>query len=232
MQLNDFHYSMSLMETLYGITMQEDAFEEVALVAWGLIGNKRTRLYKHTVCMDLCSDNSVQLPCNVDVIEAVTTNWEDWDYSTNDTPNGNINSAYIENYIEHRKSFKDPMYISGKFIKYEQVGDKLYFDKPYGKVTILYKGEILDDSGLPQVTDKEATAIATYCAYISKFKEGLMTNNPNIIQLANTLKQQWNTQVDQARTDYYMSQNEWDEILDAKTSWNRKQHNRSYKMYR
>lgn len=232
MQLNDFHYAMSLMETLYGITMQEDAFEEVALVAWGLIGNKRVRLYRYTVCVDSCNDDGIQLPCNADIIEAVTTNWEDWNYSTNDTPNGDINSAYTEAYIEHRKFFKSPLYASGKFIKYERVGDRLYFDKPYGKVTILYKGEILDDDGLPQITDKEATAIATYCAYVNKFKEGLMTNNQNIIQLAELLKQKWNLFVDQARSDYYMSQNEWDEVLDAKTSWNRKQHNRSYKMYR
>jgi hypothetical protein len=28
-----------------------------------------------------------------------------------------------------------------------------------------------------------------------------------------------------------MSQNEWDEVLDAKTSWNRKQYNKSLKIY-
>jgi len=39
----------------------------------------------------------------------------------------------------------------------------------------------MDDDGLPELTDKEATAIATYIAYITKFKEGLITNNPNII---------------------------------------------------
>ena len=108
----------------------------------------------------------------------------------------------------------------------------LYFDRPYGKVNILYKGLILDEDGLPQITDKEATALATYCAYVSKFKEGLMTNNPNIIQLANSLKQQWNIQCDQARVGVYMSQNEWDKVLDAKTSWNRKIHGKSLKVYR
>jgi hypothetical protein len=55
--------------------------------------------------------------------------------------------------------------MSGKYVKYEQVGDKLYFDKPYGLIGILYKGEVLDDDGLPDVNDKEALAIATYVAY-------------------------------------------------------------------
>lgn len=228
--MNDFHYALSLANTLYGIDMDEDTFEEIALVGWNLIGNKRVKLYRYTTCIDDCKVG-VQLPCNVDQLEAVTTDFEEWDYSTNDTPNGNINSAIIESYIEGRKAFRDPLYASGKFIKYERVGDMLYFDRPHGKVHILYKGFVVDENGLPEITDKEATALATYCAYIVKFKEGLMTNNANIIQLANTLKQQWNVQCDQARISY-INQNQFDQILDAKTSWNRKIHGKSLKVYR
>lgn len=231
MNYNDFHYAMSLMETLYGITMSEDQFEEIALTGWNLIGNKRTRLYRYHTVVDSCSEG-VQLPCNVYEIEAVTTCFEEWDYSTNDTPNGDFASAVIEHYIEARKAFRDPMYLPGKYIRYERVGDMLYFDRPHGHINILYKGLILDDDGLPQITDEEALALATYCAYVSKFKEGLMTNNANIIQLANTLKQKWDVQCDQARISGYMSQNQWDQVLDAKTSWNRKMHGKSLKVYR
>ena len=209
--------------------MSEEDYEETALVGWNLIGNKRTKLYRYSTCITDCSE-SVQLPCNVDQLEAVTTDFEEWDYSTNDTPNGDINSAFVESYIEHRKAFKDPLYISGKLIPYERVGDTLYFDKPYGKINILYKGLVLDDDGLPEITDKEATALATYCAYVIKFKEGIMTNNANIIQMANMLKQQWNIQCDQARADHYMSQNEWNQVLDCKTSWNRKSFGKSLKL--
>lgn len=223
---------MSLCQTLYGIEFSEDDYEEVALVAWNLIGNKRVRTYKYSVCMNDCDDNSIELPCNCDLLESVTTDWEDWNNVTNDTPNGDLNSALVEQYIESRKKFNDQLYQGGKHLKYERVGNILYFDKPYRKINILYRGIILDSNGLPEVTDKEALAIATYCAYVSKYKEGLMTNNSNIIQLANTLKQQWNVQCDQARTDQYLSQNEWDEILEAKTSWNRKIYSKSWKPYR
>lgn len=222
---------MSLMETLYGITMQEDQWEETAIVAWNLIGNKRTKLYRYSTCVSNCEEG-VQLPCNVDILEAVTTNFEEWDYSTNDTPNGNINSAYVESYIEHRKAFRNPLYLPGKLIHYERVGDMLYFDRSHGKINILYRGLVLDDDGLPQITDEEALAIATYCAYISKFKEGLQTNNPHLMEVSNVLKQQWNVQCDQARAGYYLSQNELDEILDAKTSWNRKSFGKSLKLYK
>ena len=99
--------------------------------------------------------------------------FEEWNYSTNNLPNGDINSSFIENYIEHRKAFQYPLYISGKLIPYERVGNTLFFDKPYGKINILYKGIIADENGLPEITDKEATALATYCAYICKYKEGI-----------------------------------------------------------
>jgi len=51
-------------------------------------------------------------------------------------------------------------------IQYEQVNDKLYFTHNYGYVNILYKGILADEDGLPQLTDKEANAIATYLAYV------------------------------------------------------------------
>lgn len=232
MTTNNFHYAMSLCQTIYGVDLQEDQFEEIALVAWGMIGNKRTRTYRYSVCMNACGDNTISLPCNCDLLEAVTTGWEDWGNVTNDTPNGDLNSGFVEQYIEHRKSFQDPLYQSGKFIKYERVGDTLYLDRPYRRVNILYRGIILDDEGLPELTDKEALAIATYCAYVDKYKEGLKTNNANIIQLANSLKKDWLIQCDQARTPEYLNQNEMDEILETKTSWNRKVHSKSYKYVR
>lgn len=229
--MNNFKYALTLLDMLYGITMQEDQFEEVAGIGWNLIGNKRVRLYRYKTSTNDCNEG-VELPCNCDQIEAVTTNFEEWAYTTNDRPNGDLNSAFTETYIEHRKFFKHPLYASGKFIKYERVGNTLYFDHPHGEINILYKGVILDDDGLPEITDKEATALATYCAYVTKYKEGIKTNNSNIISLAENLKKKWNTQCNQARADRYLSQNEWDQILDARTNWARKQFNRSFKLYK
>lgn len=229
--MENFHYAMSLLETLFGVSIQEDKFEEIAIISWNLIGNKRTRIYRYQTQVDDLKQG-VELPCNVNTIEAVTTDWEDWDFSTNDTPNGNLYSAFVESYIEHRKAFRDPLYASGKFINYERVGDTLYFDRPYGKVNILYRGLVLDDDGLPEITEKEALAIATYCAYIIKFREGMMTNNGGLIQMAEVLRQQWLIRADQARNDHYMSQNEWDQVLEAKSSWNKKQFGKSLKLYK
>lgn len=231
MTTNDFHYSLSLLNTLYGINLQEDEFEEIGLVAYGLIGNKRVRVYKYCTSIDDCaSDYSIELPCNCDLLEAVTTNFEDWQHTSNITPNGEFGSFEVEQYIENRKHFNDPLYPKGKYLRYERCGNTLIFDKPYKHINILYRGIELDDDGLPKLNDKEALAIATYCAYVSKFKEGILTNNPNIINLANQLKSQWLIQCDQARTPEHLTQNDIDEILDAKTNWDRKCYDKSFKI--
>lgn len=226
--MNDFNYIYILANQLYGLELEPINFEEVALIGWNLIGNKTVRLYRYYDKVD-CTDFSIKLPCNCDIIEAVTYNHEDWNYSTNKTVNGDYNSQFTEQYIESRKLYSDPLYISGKYAKYERVGDRLYFDKDYGQVAILYKGVILDDDGLPQVNDKEALAIATYLAYVTKQKQGWITNNQNLLQEAQYMQQQWLKYCDSARVPSHLSQNDMDEILQAKSSWNRKIYNKSYK---
>lgn len=229
--MNDFYnfkYALTLANQLYDVDINEDTFEELGLIAWNFIGNKRCRLYRYSTRID-CATLSIQLPCNADIIEAVTYSFEDWRYTTNTTPNGDLNSAFIESYIESRKLFTDPLYIHGKYAHYERSGDTLYFDKDYGLINILYKGIIVDDEGLPEINDKEAMAIATYCAYTLKYKEGLRTNNGNTLQVAALLKNEWNKFVDAARVPAYINQNDMDEILDIGTRYDRKIFNKSYK---
>ena len=226
--MNDFNYIYTVANSLYGLELEPEQFEELGLTAWNLIGNKTVRLYNYSA--DISCDNlSVQLPCNCDIIEAVTYNHEDWNYSTNKTVNGDYNSQFTEQYVEARKLYQSPLYISGKYAKYERVGDTLYFDKDYGKVNILYKGVILDEDGLPKVNEKEALAIATYIAFATKQKQGWITNNQNIIQLAQYLYQQWLKYCDSARVPLSIDQNTMNQVLDAKSSWNRKVYNKAYK---
>lgn len=233
--MNNFHYVAVLLDMLYGIEMEEEDLEEIGLVAWNLIGNKNTRLYRCRLKINP-RDLSVTLPCNAiagsgvngGVIEAVTASYEDWERVTNKTFGGDINSNIIENTIEAQKYYPSPYYIPGKLLKYEQVGDKLYFAHNYGTINILYKGILADEEGLPQLTDKEATAIATYLAYINKFKEGLVTNNQAIIQLSEILKAKWLQQCDQARVTY-LNQNDMNNIIEIRGSWDRAAYSKSFK---
>ena len=228
--MNNFHTVGFQAHLLYGVELQEEDIEEIGLLAWQRIGNKRVRTYRYCTSVDCDGDGSIELPCNADIIEAVTYGFEDWNYTDNIKPNGDVNSAFTEGYIESRKAFNNPLYISGKLVKYERVGDKLYIISGYnGKIIILYRGIILDDDGLPELTDKEVDAIAAYCAYTAKFKQYLQTNNKDILQAAQFLQNEWNRLCDAARVSEYISQNEMNDILDAKTSWNRKVYGKTYK---
>lgn len=240
--MNDFHYVSVLLDMLYGIELDEEDVEELGLIAWNLIGNKNTRLYKCRLKINP-SDLSVTLPCNAlsgnngnsgingGIVEAVTSDYEDWNRVTNYSFNGDHNTSFIEQSIEAQKYFNDNLYISGKLLKYDQVENKLYFTHNYGHVNILYKGILADENGLPEISDKEATAIATYIAYTQKYKDGLVNNNANTINLATTLYNMWLKQCDQARVTY-LNQNDMNQILDAKSSWDRHRYNYTTKPIR
>lgn len=224
----NFYSAYAQANLLYGLELTPEEFEEIGLIAWNKIGNRQTKLYRYRCKID-CEALTVELPCNCDFVEAVTYDFEDWKYTTNDTVNGDYQSQFIENYIEGRKLYSNPFYISGKLAKYEQVNDTLYFDKDYGSVNILYKGILLDDDGLPYINEKEKDAIACYCAYTKRFKEGWQTHSQNMLQEAQLLEQRWYRLCDAARVPQYINQNEMNEILDAKTSWNRKIFNKTWK---
>lgn len=226
MNKNNFHYIAVLLDQLYGIEMEDEDLEELGLIAWGLIGNKNTRLYRYVAYPD--SENSIKLPCNATSVEAVTTSYEDWNRVTNYSELGDFRTAFVESYIEAEKAYTNPYYISGKLVPYTQNNDTLYFTHNYGPLNILYKGIIADEDGLPELSNKEATAIATYLAYIKKYKEGLITNNANIINLATSLEAKWLKQCDQARVSE-LSQNDMDQILDVKGNWDRKSYGFGYK---
>lgn len=231
--MNNFHYVSVLLDQLYGIQMDDVDVEELGLIAWGLIGNRVRKLYKYSTVIDPL-DNSVTLPCNaIDIdgescVELVTASYEDWNQNTNKSDFGDFSTAFAEQYIESAKQYQGPYYLPGKVLKYEKVQDKLYFTHDYGRVNILYKGVIADEEGLPELTDKEANAIATYIAYNNKFKEGLRTNNEGSIKMSQMLEQRWLKQCDQARIKR-LSQNDMDAILEVGASWDRKRFGFGYK---
>ena len=225
--MESFYTAMFQANMLYGITMNPDDFAEIGLNAWNFIGNKNTRLYKYTV--NCVKDGYIELPCNVDIIEAVTAAGEDWNYTSNTKNFGDFNSFNIEQYIERSKQSIDPLYISGHYIKYRREGDYIYVNEPIEQVCVLYHTEQLDEDDLPLINDKEAIAIADYIAYTIKYKEALKSNNQAVFQMAQTIKRQWLIHCDAARVPEYVNQNEMNDLLEVASSHNRKVHGRSYK---
>jgi len=226
--MEKFNSAYYVANLLYDIELSPDQFVELALIAWSKIGNKQTRLYRYDAAID-AETRTVKIPCNCDFIEAVAYDFEDWNYVSKTTLNGDYSSLFAENYIELRKMYSNPLYLPGKYAKFTQDDEYLYFDKNYGGVRILYKGVVVDEEGLPFINEKEKQAIACYCAFTIKYKEGLRSNNSGIIQIAQLLRQDWLRLCDAARVPERLTQNEMNEILDGNATMNRKLFNKSYK---
>jgi hypothetical protein len=227
---NNFKYAISLAQMLYDIDINDmDTLIEIGLVAYNFIGNKNTQLQVEIVNVDPKS-GLVKLPCKADLIEAITyPNAEDWNYTSNVKNFGDFDSLNIEQYIEKYKQKIDPLYMSGRFVKYRREGNYIYVNEQLDRVCIMYHTETLDEDDLPLINDKEAIAIADYIAYTVKYKEALRSNNRDVFQMAQNIKRQWLIHCDAARVPEYVNQNEMNDLLDVTSSFNRKVHGRSYK---
>ena len=229
-----FHTAYTQARDFYGVELTPIDFENIGLVAWDKIGNKECKLYKYIVKpkMNSLGEYYVDLPCNLDIIEAVTATYEDYQKTT---PTNNISgsnqSAWIEGYIESRKFHTNHLYVPGKYIKYRQEENKLFIADSFEEICILYKGIRVDETGLPYITADESDAIATFCAYNSFFKKALITKDPSTFQLAQSLEQKWKIKCTQSRVTE-LNQNEIDEILNVSVSWDRKRFGKSFKPIR
>ena len=228
--INNFKYAITLAQMIHDVDINDmDTLIEIGLVAYGFIGNKNTQLKSEIVNVDQ-KTGLVKIPCKADLIEAITgPRVEDWSYTSNVKNFGDWNTLNVEQYIEKSKQSIDPLYISGRFIKYRREGNYIYVNENLQQVCILYHTEELDEEDLPLINDKEAIAIADYIAYTVKYKEALRSNNSAVFQMAQTIKKQWQIHCDAARVPEYVNQNEMDDLLEVTSSYNRKVHGRSYK---
>lgn len=227
--MQDIHYAQFLADTLYGVESFPEDFEEMALIAYRMIGNKRTQFVG--TCLPVDCDGLVQLPCTCEMLEAVTWGFEDWNFVTNKDVFGDLQSNFTEHWIEGQKLITSPFYIPGKYVDYKEVSeDVIQIQHPIDNtVYVLYRSEFLDKEDLPMVTDEEAIAIATFVAYTAKFKEAMVTNNKDMMEVSRFLQTEWNRRCDAARVANHLSQNDGNSILDVKSSWDRKQYGKSYK---
>lgn len=230
----NFNTAYTQLRELYGVELNPDEFESISLIAWDKIGNKNVSLYRFECEPELDENNSyfVDLPCNCDIIESVTADYEDYQKTTPTSLSTNNVSGWVESYIESRKYNTGSLYQSGKYIKYFRVDNRIFLSDKFTKVKILYKGVLVDETGLPYINEKEIDAIAAFCAYSNRFKKYLMTMDNATFQASQKLEQMWKSLCTQARVPDYINQNEMDEILNVTTSWDRKRYGKSFKPIR
>ena len=226
MKLFNLKSASGLANDLYGITISESAFENLALNAWELIGNKHTRLYRY---IGSTEDKALELPCNIDIVESVHLPIKDAQITDSDSSYLNTSNIAVEKYIDGYKGFDDIYYQKGKFAKYKEVDGTLYFNQDYPKVMVVYHGIEVDDEGLPKINDKEMRAIAAYVGYATLYKEGLTKRDASIMQFAASIQADWLKFCNSARIPSYINQNDMDAILDVKYRWPQKNYGKSFK---
>ena len=226
-----FNAAYSHIRDFYGIELTPDEFETYGSIGWEKIGNRRYKLYLYQTepTKDQANNWMVELPCNADEIIAVTSNYEDYQKTSNKYTTINMQDTWVEGYIEARKFNTNPNYISGKFVKYWKEGNILKFKSEFDVINILYKGYIADEEGLPFLTTKEIEAVAAFCAWTHMRRNALTTRDVNTFNMAKDLENSWKTLCTQARIPDYITQNEIDEILNVATSWDRKRFGKSFK---
>lgn len=230
MKTVDFNDAFFKANLLYGLDGNYEDMEELGLIAWGKINSPLFKTYR--IIGEMNKDSlKFTLPCNCDEIIAVTRMTENWQRVNSETMTPNYIMSYYEEYSEANKDNVDPLYIPGEFIKYEQVQNELHFTQYFKKFRMLYRGYILDDEGLPLITEAQSFAIAAFLAWTAKYKEGYSTMNSNIIQFAEMLERKWRTAAAQAKITGPLNQNDMDRILNVTSSWNRKSFNKSFKSY-
>ena len=225
MKLYHINSVYPLIQSLYGIDPNPEDFEDLAITAWELIGNKHTRLYRYVADT---KNNELLLPCNVDQIEAVHIPLVDAQYTSNKTDFGDFDSFYTENYIDAWKFMEDPFDQRGKLVKYKEGGDRLFFSRDYKHVMVIYQGVLVnDEDGLPMINNKEQNAIAAFIAWRIVFKDSLVKRDKASIELATILKEEWLRKCNAARIPEHVSQNEMNATLDVKYRWDRKMFGKS-----
>lgn len=220
-----FYAAFTHLNDFFGIVLPEEDFETIGLNAWAHIGNRRSRWYKLT---EDTIDCRIDLPCNADIIESVHSSMEDYQ-KTDNVFRENHTKLTTEAYIESRNTIQNLAYQRGKLLNFHREENTLVFDKNYKSVTIVYRGIIADDEGLPFLNRKEMEAVATYCAYVHLYKKALQTKDSITLQFSKDLKSSWEKACLQARTPERITQNEMDDILDVSTRWDRKRYGMSYK---
>lgn len=226
-KLYHFNSAFSLVKTLYDLEPDVEDFEDLALTAYDLIGNKHTRLYRYVADTQ---HRELELPCNAYDIESVHIPIVDAQVTSNKDIYHNFDSIAIERYIDAWKMLEDPFNQRGKLVKYTEGGDKLYFNRDYHRVMVVYHGILVDEEdGLPMINDREMRAIAAYIAYALYFKEALRTKNKDTMAFVQMLKEDWLRKCNAARMVDHLSQNDMNKILDVKSRWDRKHFGFSYK---
>jgi hypothetical protein len=241
----DFMYPKYLLRDLYDIEMQPDDYLERAYNVFRSIGNIATGIY--TFKFTVPQSGIVELPCNVEFIEAVSSNegnsitGAEGDFTllysdSNISPNGYLADVVNDpTYTRVPLPQNSELHPLGSYMPYNLIGDKggnkslQFTEELIGfSGTCIYRGICVDDDNNPLLYRKEAEAIAAQLAFIDTQKK-LFMRDPGAASILPYIKQEAGRLMAAAKIPEYITQNQWNRVFSAMTTHNRKVFNSSYK---
>lgn len=226
---------------LYSIQMDEDTFVELGWYAYRDIGNVAVDNY--IAKLPVSNTGVAILPENLDIIDSVTTT---------DIPLPTLGDGYtvydsgiplsrwfftqtvMNETVRYFDLRQNSTIAPGELVNYDRIEkSKILITNEllWGEeVWISYKGVVVDDSCLPMITFKESMAIAARVAFL-KVQRDLFMHKPGSAELLGYIKVESGRLMQAAKIPEYINQNEFDSILDAQSSWDRKVYGTSFKPY-
>ena len=227
--LPTFHLdsAFAMVDDLFGVKINKARFDEWARIAYRKIG---PNLKTGKLFVTVKSGGEVTLPCRVLAVEAVSMNpgtYNQWDVAILE---GNIKTyGSPDNFkVDYSPGSSN---VPGEYVDFELIDRNTIKVNPNLKdcqLYILLKYIVTNSDGELLFTEKQIEAIAYYVAYLYTLRNTFAGKGVGLgVSDAKTLAGQ---AIAQARVPEYVSDNQWDEMLNMKVSANRKTFNTDYKI--
>jgi hypothetical protein len=228
---------------LGNVILEEDLSEqrilEVAQLVLDKVGNKHNDLFVYKGVVD--DKGRFDLPCNVEIIEAVGTQIPHSTFESVFAPLSSRQRVFDK--AIYRVRDRHESYFKGDFVNYTYKGDHLLISQEYTSklnnqphvysnkdIVVMYYGRIVDDLGRPMVTDREAEAIIYYMMYLKELKMRYKRQGDSGAA-AQIALQEANTMIARARVPTYISQNamqDLKQVVQSRNQWKYNRHNRKH----
>jgi len=225
---------LPVLKTQYDLTIDEYDYLDISIDALRDIRHFGTTEYISYITVG--KEGKVNLPCNIDIIDAVTTEHmgrKSFNTRKEYDIDGIIGTDTYHSFMEIRDNLGYQWrpglggHIGKGYISYRLEGKIMVVDPNLvgQKIAIAYTGIIVDQEGFPLITRKQANAIAAMCCRVLMIKGANKGDKAaaSMIEyytgLAGRLKQAASIPED-------ITDNEMDEVLNSQTTFNKKSYNR------
>lgn len=237
----DIRTGLPILHSKYGIRMDEFDYLDMAINE--LRDIKHFGSTEYIAILDVDAEGWVELPCNLDTIDAVTTarmgvkafgERTQYDMESKKGTDEYFTSIEIIQNLGFIPTFGLTKFSTGTgYIPYQLNGGRIRIDKKYygDRIALAFTGVGVDPEGFPKITRKQANSLAATAATTVTMRKAMGGNQiaMNMLQILQPIKERLKQA---ASIPEDISDNDIDDIMNIQTSFNRKSYKRPAKYSR